>query len=139
MLGLSDLLRMFVFAVGFAFSFYIVSLLVRKKISERHTLIWLIFVIVVVSLSIDPYILDLLARRIGVDYPPTLLFLVSMLLLMLVVLYQSIQISTLNEKVKELGQNMALAPYLNTASAEVAASIESRIRNVDGELDGSHG
>ncbi|EXX85369.1 hypothetical protein BG53_07705 [Paenibacillus darwinianus] len=120
------LLNGFVLTVGLLFSGYVVSLLVRKKINEKNTLVWLGSAIIILILSVNPEILDTMARWTGVAYPPTLLFLLSLLVLLLLSLYQSIQISALHDKIKELSQYIALR------DAENQTDLEERSRHSKG-------
>ena len=105
---MSEWLKWILAAAGLLYSGFAISLLVRKKINERNTLVWLVSCVIIVILSINPELLDAIAVKVGVNYPPSLLFLFSVLVLLLLALYQSIQISALQEKMKELSQYIAL-------------------------------
>jgi hypothetical protein len=59
-------------------------------------------------ISAFPSLLNWIAEKLGVEYPPSLLFLFSALILLIVVLSQSMQISILNDKIKQLAQHVAL-------------------------------
>lgn len=105
---MSPVLKVIIFIVGISLCFLVLRLLVRKRINEKNSLIWLFGMIAIFLLSINPEMLDIVASWAGVDYPPSLLFLASVLVLLIVVLYQSIQISQLYDKMKELSQYVAL-------------------------------
>lgn len=64
--------------------------------------------IAILVVSANPGWLDWAAGKLGVAYPPTLLFLFSTLVLLIIVLRQSMQISVLNEKLRQLAQHVAL-------------------------------
>jgi hypothetical protein len=70
--------------------------------------VWLIGLGAILTISANPEWLDRLAYLLEIDYPPSLLFLFSNLILLLLVLYQSVQISLLNEKVRQLTQHISL-------------------------------
>lgn len=108
---MSSILKIFILICGLLFVGVVVSLLVRKKINERNSLLWLVASIFILVLSAIPELLQVLANVIGVDYPPSILFLFSTLILLLVVLSQSIQISGLAEQVKELTQHVAIQNF----------------------------
>lgn len=101
-------LRLTVLVIGGAFSLLSIYLLVKKRNNERNTVLWLAGLLLTFGLSAYPSTLNRLSRWLGVDYPPSLLFLVAIIFLLFIVLNQSIQISTLNVMVKEIGQEMAL-------------------------------
>jgi len=123
---LSGLLKLIILFVGLGLCSLVILLLVRKKINERNTLVWLFGVLVVFVLSINPQWLDVVAEWAGVDYPPSLLFLGSFIVLLIVVLYQSIQISQLYAKIKELSQFIAILTERNQEDKDQDGSRPSK-------------
>ena len=101
-------LRFAILICGISFSIAIIKLLINRKFSEKISLIWLISAMAVFIISIFPKILDVFAKLLGVDYPPSILFLFAILILLFICFYHSIQISMLNNQVRELAQNMAI-------------------------------
>jgi hypothetical protein len=114
---MSSLLKFIIFLSGAIFTFTVIALLVRRKINERNSLVWLTGAILIMIISLNPDLLDWVARQVGVDYPPSLLFLFSILVLLVIVLNQSIQISMLNEKVKVLAQHISINQYEDRSQA----------------------
>ena len=108
---MSDLLQWLVLFSGIIFTVTVLSLLVRKKINEKNSLVWLIGSAFILILCLSPALLDHIALWIGVSYPPSLLFLVAVMVLLLLVLYHSMQISALHDKIKELSQYIALRDF----------------------------
>lgn len=108
----------FLLLCGVLFSGLVIHLLLKRKINERNSAAWLLGAIAILVVSANPGWLDWAARKLGVAYPPTLLFLFSTLVLLIIVLRQSMQISVLNEKLRQLAQHVALQ--------------ESEIRETDG-------
>lgn len=111
--SLSELLKIIVFICGLLFVITVIYLLIKRKISERNSLLWLIGALIIFIVSAVPDILQFVADSIGVDYPPALLFLFSTLILLFITLYHSIQISLLNERLKELTQHVAISNHNN--------------------------
>jgi hypothetical protein len=107
----SSLLKIIIFLSGAFFNIVVLTLLVKRKINERNSLVWLTGVVLIMIISLNPDLLDWIARKVGVDYPPSLLFLFSILILLVIALYQSIQISMLNEKVKVLAQHISIHQF----------------------------
>jgi hypothetical protein len=105
---MGSILKIFILFCGLAFIGVVFYLLMKRKISERNSLFWLLGSIIIFILSAVPEALEIVARSVGVDYPPTLLFLLSILILLLIVLHQSIQISVLNDQLRELTQRVVL-------------------------------
>jgi len=105
---MGSILKVFILICGLTFIAAVFYLLMKRRISERNSLFWLFGSIIIFILSAAPEALEIVARSIGVNYPPTLLFLISILILLLIVLNQSIQISVLNDQVRELTQHVVL-------------------------------
>lgn len=105
---MGDLAKIFLLACGLFFVGIMLFLLIKRRISERYSLLWLLAVLIVLFLSAIPDLLSVAATLIGINYPPALLFLLSTLVLLGVSLYQSMQISKLNDQVKELAQTFAI-------------------------------
>jgi len=100
---------------GFAFLSSIVVLvlviaLVRnRRLSEQLSLFWLSFAALMMagtSFGFPHYLK--LAAWIGVVYPPSALFLLALLFLLIYTLYLSIAFSGLNEQNKVLAQELAM-------------------------------
>lgn len=105
---MSDLLRITVMVIGLAFVIVNFYFVVRRKISERTTIIWLLGTLAAFLVAAFPQVLNQVARIAGVNYPPALLFLVSILVLLTIVMHQSMQISVLEQKVREIARTVAL-------------------------------
>ena len=102
------MLRIVVLAIGIAFVIMAFKLLISGKMSERASLPWIACSLLVILLSIFPYSIDRIAAFVNIDYPPTLLFLISILIILLLLLYQAIHISILQNKIRELTQTISI-------------------------------
>jgi len=86
----------------------IVELIRRGMLKERYALLWLFSSVVILILSIWRKLLDRVAVWLGIVYPPSLLFLVAFLFLLLIILHFSVVVSNLSERNKVLAQDLAL-------------------------------
>lgn len=77
-------------------------------LKERYALLWLFSSVVILILSIWRKLLDKVAVWLGIVYPPSLLFLVAFLFLLLIILHFSVVVSNLSERNKVLAQDLAL-------------------------------
>ncbi|WP_169907531.1 DUF2304 domain-containing protein [Priestia abyssalis] len=100
-------LEAFLLLCGVLSFMMILYLLVRRKITEKYSVVWLLGGGCVLLLSGNPDMLDHMARRVGIDYPPSLLFLLSILVIWVYNLHQSMEMTKLNKKIKDLAQHMA--------------------------------
>ena len=87
---------------------YVVNIVRKKKFSIKESFWWIVASIVMLILSIFPYSIDWIAKKIGVAYPPTLLFVASIIFLLFINFRDSKRISELQIKVVQLGQELAI-------------------------------
>lgn len=88
--------------------FVVIELIRRGRLKERYALLWLFSGMVLLSLSLSRGLLESIARLVGIYYPPSLLFLVAFVFLLLITLHFSAVLSGLSEKNKVLAQELAL-------------------------------
>ncbi len=86
----------------------VVELIRRKKIKEAYALLWLIFGGIFMLFSFWKNGLDYFAGIVGIYYPPALLFLILIVAIILILVNYSIVISSQNDKIRILTQEMAL-------------------------------
>ncbi|OPY57981.1 MAG: hypothetical protein A4E55_01249 [Pelotomaculum sp. PtaU1.Bin035] len=108
---MSVALKLTILLLGLMFVVAVIYLLVINRINQRNSLPWLTGALIILTLSTIPEILEVAAHFTGVDYPPTLLFLLSTLVILSILLYQSIQISLLQDRCKELAQHLAIVNF----------------------------
>lgn len=101
-------LRVTILLVAIFFLSYVISLLLKRKILERNALFYIFTVVSFGVLAIFPDLLDTLAAVAGIDYPPALLFMLGNVILLMITIYQSIQISVLEKHVRELSEISAI-------------------------------
>lgn len=103
-----DLLKtLAIFGSGSVF-FIVIELIRRGRLKERYSLLWLCASALLLMLSLSRTVLEYLSRALGVFYPPSLLFLLAFLFLLLITLHFSVVLSGLSEKNKQLAQELAL-------------------------------
>ena len=86
----------------------VLELIRRGRLKERYSLLWLFSGVVLLLLSLSRGLLEFLARLVGIYYPPSLLFLIAFIFLLLITLHFSSVISGLSEKNKRLAQEIGL-------------------------------
>ncbi len=86
----------------------ILELVRRGKLAEEYSLLWITTGIVLLTLSIWRGLLHLFASLVGVDYPPSALFLVGLIFILLLILHFSVIVSRLSRKNRVLAQKVAL-------------------------------
>jgi len=86
----------------------VVELIRRGRLKERYSLLWLLAGGVLLVLSSSRDLLEVVSHLVGIYYPPSFLFLLAFLFLLLITLHFSVVISGLSEKNKKLAQELAL-------------------------------
>ena len=90
------------------FLLYILEMVRRRKLREEYSILWLAGSVVILVLSIKQDWLVVLAHAVGVVYPPSFLFLVGILFILLILIHFSIAISKLHLMNKKMAQEIAL-------------------------------
>jgi hypothetical protein len=103
-----DLLKISAIVVSAAVLIVVIELIRRGRLKEKYSLLWLFAGTVLLVLSASRDLLEYLSRIVGIYYPPSLLFLLAFLFLLLITLHFSVIISGLSEKNKKLAQEIAL-------------------------------
>jgi hypothetical protein len=80
----------------------------RRKLREEYSILWLFGSVVLLILSLKKNWLDSLAHALGIVYPPSFLFLVGILFILLILIHFSIAISKLHQMNKKMAQEIAL-------------------------------
>ena len=104
----------------------VLELVRRRKLTEEHSLIWVVGAIALLGLSVWRHLLDVAARAVGVYYPPALLLLALTGFVFLVSLYFSVVISRQRQDIERMLEELALLDaevrQLRDSGRPVAAS-----------------
>jgi len=122
---MSNVLQLFLIGCAILFSIFVIRLLLKNKIGERNSVIWLGGLLVILILAINPTIFDEVANRLGINYPPALLFFLSSLILLTFSLYQTVQITKLTSKIKDISQYLALNYEENQSSTSIEIDVDN--------------
>ncbi len=103
-----DLLKIIAIVGSGSLLFVVVELIRRGRLKEKYSLLWLLSGAVLLIFSLSREVLGYVSRMLGIFYPPSFLFLLAFLFLLLITLHFSVVISGLSEKNKHLAQEVAL-------------------------------
>ena len=95
-------------AVGLALTIFVIEAIRRHHLNARYSLLWLAAGLSLLTFSLHRPLLDWAAPRLGVAYPPSLLFMVVSVLLLCIVLHYSLVLSSHRESIRRLAQAVAL-------------------------------
>lgn len=86
----------------------IFELVRRKRLLERYAIVWLVAGVSVLVLALWKGLLTTLSHAVGVDYPPSALFVVTFLFVLVMLVNFSTTVSRLSDQNKVLAQRLAL-------------------------------
>lgn len=92
---------------------YILEMVRRRKLREEYSILWLFGSTVILVLSLKQDWLVVLSHAVGIAYPPSFLFLVGILFILLILIHFSIAISKLHQMNKKMAQEIALMKESN--------------------------
>ena len=90
------------------FLLYILEMVRRRKLREEYSILWLFGSAMILVLSLKQDWLVGIAHAVGIVYPPSFLFLVGILFILLILIHFSIAISKLHHMNKKMAQEIAL-------------------------------
>ena len=98
--------------IGIAFALTVLAiiliLLLRRKLREKYAVLWLIIGLATLLLAVFPGMLVWLAGLLGVQVASNLLFAMSLALLIGVTLHLSWELSTSEEEVRRVAEDIAI-------------------------------
>lgn len=86
----------------------VIDLVRRRRLTEEHSLIWILVAVAILGLSIWRDVLHVAARAAGVHYPPALVLLALTGFVFLVSLYFSVVISRQRQQIERMLEDIAL-------------------------------
>jgi len=86
----------------------IFELIRSRRLQERYALLWLLTGIVIFVLAVWRGLLSKFADAVGIAYPPSALFILASLFVLVVLLHYSTVISKLSEQNMRLAQRLAI-------------------------------
>jgi uncharacterized protein DUF2304 len=86
----------------------VIWLIRAGRLREKYALLWLFTCIVIILLAASRRLLETTAIAVGIYYPPSLLFLLGLLFLLLVNIGYAVSLSRLSVSSHKLAQEVAL-------------------------------
>lgn len=90
------------------FMVFIFRLIVKGKLREEYSFIWIICAALLLLFSIWRNGLDVIAKLLGIFYAPSLIFIGAIFAIVVFLVHLSVVNSRLHKQIKDLTQEMAL-------------------------------
>jgi len=87
---------------------FIVELIRKRKIKEEYGLLWVVFAVLFLAISIWRPGLEVVSRLLGIAYAPAAFLLLLIVAVFLILIQFSVAISSLAEKNKKLVQEIGI-------------------------------
>jgi len=87
---------------------FVIEAIRRSHLNARYAILWLGCGGVLLVFSLYRPLLDWTAKILGISYPPSLLFGLAFLFLLVIVLHYSLVISSHRDSIRRLAQTVAL-------------------------------
>ncbi len=104
----------------------ILELVRRKRLMERYAILWLLSAAVLLLLAAWKGLLTTIAFKVGIHYPPSLLFAAAFGAELLLLLHFSLAVSSLTDQNKILAQRVGLLQHRLEAQELRLATIETQ-------------
>lgn len=91
------------------FLLVIVRLVRRRRLRAKYSFLWLAVGGTTLAFTLVPGLMEQLASRVGILYPPALLFLGAIMLLLFLAVHFSWELSRLEDRTRTLAEELALA------------------------------
>lgn len=101
-------LRLFTLGIGSTVLIVVLHSLIRKKMTESHTAMWVIIAAGVFIIGLFPGLIIHVAAFVGIYYQPSLLFLIAIIFLLLILFKTSLKISELEVKISEMAMEISI-------------------------------
>jgi hypothetical protein len=94
--------------VSLLFLLYIVRLIIKGKLREEYSIVWIVCTIVLILFSFWRNGLEVLAKLMGIIEAPNLVFTGAIFAVFIYLLHLSVVVSKLHNQNKQLAQEIAL-------------------------------
>lgn len=105
---MSGTAQVFVSLVTVAMVIFIIRLVRTRQLRAKYSMLWISVGLAMIVLAVSPSLLDRVSLALGVSYGPATLFLVAILFLLAVAVHFSWELSRLEERTRELAEELAL-------------------------------
>ena len=114
-----------VLVMGIGLAGGILYLVRRDHIYIRQGMFWITVALVTLAFAFWPSLIDLVGGALGIAYPPTLLLLAAIVVLVLKALYADIALTKVNRDLRRLNQRMALLEAEHPADERAVAPVQA--------------
>lgn len=101
-------MNLFFVFVGIALIIYIINAVINKRFAIYESIFWILGTVVIIILAAFPKSLDSIALKLGINYSPSLVFLISIVFLLFINFKQSKLLNDTTQKLIDTSQEVAI-------------------------------
>ena len=105
---MSTVFRVILIVVSLLTTFYILKKIRQSKLQIEYAIFWILFAGVLIVFSLFPWLVSMFTRLIGMQLPVNFIFMFFIFVLLVKMFLMTIELSALENKVKDLTQELAL-------------------------------
>lgn len=105
---MTPIFRVLLIVVSLFTTYYILKRIRQSKLQIEYAIFWIVFSGILIVFSLFPWLVSMFTRMIGMQLPVNFIFLLFIFVLMVKLFFMTIELSTLENKVKDLTQELAL-------------------------------
>ena len=105
---MTPVFRILLIVVSLFTTYYILKRIRQSKLQIEYAIFWILFSGVLIVFSLFPWLVSMFTRMIGMQLPVNFIFLLFIFVLMVKLFFMTIELSSLENKVKDLTQELAL-------------------------------
>lgn len=105
---MTPVFRIILIVVSLLTTFYILKKIRQSKLQIEYAIFWILFAGVLIVFSLFPWLVSVFTRLIGMQLPVNFIFLFFIFVLLVKMFLMTIELSALENKVKDLTQELAL-------------------------------
>ena len=106
--SMSPIFRVILIVVSLLTTFYILKKIRQSKLQIEYAIFWILFAGVLIVFSLFPWLVSMFTRLIGMQLPVNFIFMFFIFVLLVKMFLMTIELSALENKVKDLTQELAL-------------------------------
>ena len=101
----------FFITIAIIFIWYIFSMIRKKTFSIKESIFWMMGNIFIIVFATFPKLLDMIALFLHIEYPPSLLFLLSICFLLFINFRNTKKMTLQSAKIVEMAQKMSVLEF----------------------------
>ena len=105
---MTPVFRIILIVVSLLTTFYILKKIRQSKLQIEYAIFWILFAGVLIVFSLFHWLVSMFTRLIGMQLPVNFIFLFFIFVLLVKMFLMTIELSALENKVKDLTQELAL-------------------------------